>query len=753
MSGQLFFNSSFQMEGKSVAVEDSFGDQNSATLPSQQRIFDCRDQNMRMTSDGAGQPSVYPQQTLFSPFPGSQPQHLRAAIESLPEEASQHSGTTSSTTFPSNCALSMGGHADLPLGSDRRLPVGSSANGMGTLSPSRQPPNTGQGPFLAHQVLQNTSSVNFNGPGNESISIPSEVVRTCPSSWFPFHSGDPAISAQLSSYQKSQVLPHFPATSSHLQQHHDPLRGNGAPSFSTMASTERIGLNDSSNSSNRNNLYSQMAPSAPLPHFSSYEGPYFGKKDSTGVPSPDSQVPHQNIQPSSVSVFPPASSAPHALLSVPSPMPPVVGNGAYSHDTLSAALSADAFQSAQELARKKQEEDDKAQLEKIIRLRRELELEEERDREKEREKETWACDTCTFRNPLSSTSCEMCQSPNPRLAASLKSTSVSTIRTDTENSSRVHECNDVWDCRQCHVRNSGSGTHCAVCSAPRSMADQSQVKANAPKTTTNSSFSASHQPSSSSIYWRCSVCSEVNSPRRSNCKICNGYQRNGIPVDKPFSLPHSDSHLPGSTGTNTTTSEEVLPTVWSCSVCTFDNSVRNPICSACASGQRPRHLAPPEKRKEKDLATKGFHKEFTGSRNRIEATANSSAGYPRSFLSTSNHSNWNCPVCTFLNNSSRSRCDMCGAKNPNGPQVDEKRKKREEDSDEEEEDDIMWQEDHLAKECNYCGNEFGLLRRRHHCRACGFVFCATCTPFYMSLKKDKAPVRVCIACYSKNGKK
>jgi hypothetical protein len=38
----------------------------------------------------------------------------------------------------------------------------------------------------------------------------------------------------------------------------------------------------------------------------------------------------------------------------------------------------------------------------------------------------------------------------------------------------------------------------------------------------------------------------------------------------------------------------------------------------------------------------------------------------------------------------------------------------------------LWVEDRYATRCFHCKKEFGLIRRRHHCRQCGQVFCANC---------------------------
>ncbi|RKP02222.1 hypothetical protein CXG81DRAFT_11073, partial [Caulochytrium protostelioides] len=38
-----------------------------------------------------------------------------------------------------------------------------------------------------------------------------------------------------------------------------------------------------------------------------------------------------------------------------------------------------------------------------------------------------------------------------------------------------------------------------------------------------------------------------------------------------------------------------------------------------------------------------------------------------------------------------------------------------------------WQPDHTAVHCTECATPFTLLVRKHHCRWCGYIFCAKCT--------------------------
>uniref|UniRef100_A0AC35GBJ8 Hepatocyte growth factor-regulated tyrosine kinase substrate n=1 Tax=Panagrolaimus sp. PS1159 TaxID=55785 RepID=A0AC35GBJ8_9BILA len=58
-------------------------------------------------------------------------------------------------------------------------------------------------------------------------------------------------------------------------------------------------------------------------------------------------------------------------------------------------------------------------------------------------------------------------------------------------------------------------------------------------------------------------------------------------------------------------------------------------------------------------------------------------------------------------------------------------------------------------QCFRCRSEFGLFNRKHHCRACGQIFCDRCSSHQLLLPQFgiEKKVRVCDTCFEKNNKK
>ena len=53
----------------------------------------------------------------------------------------------------------------------------------------------------------------------------------------------------------------------------------------------------------------------------------------------------------------------------------------------------------------------------------------------------------------------------------------------------------------------------------------------------------------------------------------------------------------------------------------------------------------------------------------------------------------------------------------------------------------VWQEDSAVSSCKICEKEFGLSRRKHHCRNCGHIFCFSCSDNKMKLPSSAKPMR------------
>jgi len=58
----------------------------------------------------------------------------------------------------------------------------------------------------------------------------------------------------------------------------------------------------------------------------------------------------------------------------------------------------------------------------------------------------------------------------------------------------------------------------------------------------------------------------------------------------------------------------------------------------------------------------------------------------------------------------------------------------------------LWDADSSAADCAHCHAKFTMLKRRHHCRACGHVYCADCSP---KVKMPEDTVRLCQSCCTK----
>lgn len=61
----------------------------------------------------------------------------------------------------------------------------------------------------------------------------------------------------------------------------------------------------------------------------------------------------------------------------------------------------------------------------------------------------------------------------------------------------------------------------------------------------------------------------------------------------------------------------------------------------------------------------------------------------------------------------------------------------------------IWVPDEMVSACILCDSQFTLIRRRHHCRNCGNIYCNSCCNYFVPLAHYgfPKPVRVCSICY------
>jgi hypothetical protein len=62
--------------------------------------------------------------------------------------------------------------------------------------------------------------------------------------------------------------------------------------------------------------------------------------------------------------------------------------------------------------------------------------------------------------------------------------------------------------------------------------------------------------------------------------------------------------------------------------------------------------------------------------------------------------------------------------------------------------DVDWKDDRVYPNCFQCQRQFTVVRRRHHCRKCGHIFCAKCTSTKINVEGSKNKKRVCFPCAS-----
>ena len=59
---------------------------------------------------------------------------------------------------------------------------------------------------------------------------------------------------------------------------------------------------------------------------------------------------------------------------------------------------------------------------------------------------------------------------------------------------------------------------------------------------------------------------------------------------------------------------------------------------------------------------------------------------------------------------------------------------------------VQWESNSTSTQCRLCGGKWGLLRRRHHCRACGQLVCDDCSSTRIHVAGSDNRKRACDLC-------
>eukprot|EP01062_Namystynia_karyoxenos_P053101 TRINITY_DN4285_c0_g1_i1.p1 TRINITY_DN4285_c0_g1~~TRINITY_DN4285_c0_g1_i1.p1 ORF type:complete len:577 (+),score=73.65 TRINITY_DN4285_c0_g1_i1:150-1880(+) len=226
-----------------------------------------------------------------------------------------------------------------------------------------------------------------------------------------------------------------------------------------------------------------------------------------------------------------------------------------------------------------------------------------------------------------------------------------------------------WRCSTCSAESGLSDLTCRLCGRPRA--------ADGPR------------PEAPQM-WTCPQCYCSTNPGSSQtCKMCL-LQRPSrgaslAPPPHPPAPPASGGRAPPAAGE------------WECPTCTLHNRNAQDECQACSHprpgavrAQDPGRPAPPPPRPPSDT--------------------------------------WSCRVCTLDNAADAQRCSACDAPGPHqnesadSPPDPAARQPAADDAGR-----SSWVEDSSATLCSGCRAAFSVVRRRHHCRACGDVFCHACS--------------------------
>ncbi|XP_074210592.1 ranBP2-like and GRIP domain-containing protein 4 isoform X4 [Camelus bactrianus] len=340
----------------------------------------------------------------------------------------------------------------------------------------------------------------------------------------------------------------------------------------------------------------------------------------------------------------------------------------------------------------------------------------------------WHCNSCSLRNAATAKKCVSCQNLNPSSKDLLGPPLVETVSTPKTSSESAPERFALmapkkeghWDCSVCLVRNEPTVSRCIACRNTKSASKSGSPFVQQP----SFKFGQGDLPKSASSdfrsvfsikegQWDCSVCLVRNEGSSTRCVACENPRKQSVPAS---AVPAPASFKFGSSETNKAPEsgfEGVFAKKegqWGCSLCLVQNEAGVAQCVACQNPRRqnpPTPAAPAPAPAEVSKAPKsGLEGLFPkkegqwdcsvclvpneGSSARCVACQNprkqsvpaSAAPAPASFKFGSSETSkapesgleeeafpkkegqWDCGVCSVLNESSSLKCLACDASKP-----------------------------------------------------------------------------------------
>jgi hypothetical protein len=200
---------------------------------------------------------------------------------------------------------------------------------------------------------------------------------------------------------------------------------------------------------------------------------------------------------------------------------------------------------------------------------------------------------------------------------------------------------------------------------------------------------------------------------------------------------------------------------WACSICTFQNKLDRNRCEMCEYSnislpQVGSDRTLPQASSDRTLPQVSSDRTLPQvSSDRTLPQVSSDRTLPKvnpdiaSSIQEKKDNIWECPICTLHNQNNKTKCEACETVNPliqikSQSQIKSSSQQKQQSGSKM---DILWQKDEYVKDCNKCRSVFTVIRRKHHCRKCGYIFCDDCSSKKIVLKKGHDAERVCNDCY------